>query len=416
MTSARSRRGTEEPPHLPITIADVRAAAARIDGRLQRTPAALSETLSEIAGCRVYLKFEIFQFTASFKERGALSKLLTLTDAERRNGVLTVSAGNHAQAVAHHCRRLGIPAIVVMPRFTPFSKVARTKAAGADVVLAGETFAEAVTAAIEIGAERGLTFVHPFDDPAVMAGQGTLALEFLEDCPDLDVLVAPIGGGGLISGCAVAARAVKPDIEIVGVQSAAYPGMKALFEPVEAAPGRQTIADGIAVKTPGELTRRVVAACVDEILLVKEDAIEQAVCLLAEIEKVVVEGAGATTLAAVIAHPGRFADKRVGLVLSGANIDSRTLAGCLLRGLVRDGRMIRLAIEMEDVPGSLARVASIIGEAGGNIIEVLHQRLSADLSLRYTTLEIQLETRDRRHSEAIVAALSDAGFSVTVRR
>jgi len=405
-----------EPPHLPISIADVREAAARIGVRLPRTPSAVSETLSEIAGCRVYLKFEIFQFTASFKERGALSKLLTLADAERRRGVLTVSAGNHAQAVAHHCRRLGIPVVVVMPRFTPFTKVARTKASGADVVLAGETFAEAVTAAAKLGAERGLTFVHPFDDPAVMAGQGTLALEFLEDCPEIDVLVVPVGGGGLISGCAVAAKAVKPEIEIVGVQAAAYPGMKALFEPVEAASGRQTIADGIAVKTPGELTRRVVAACVDEILLVKEDAIEQAVCLLAEIEKVVVEGAGATTLAAVIAYPDRFAGRRAGLVLSGANIDSRTLAGCLLRGLVRDGRMIRLAIEMEDVPGSLARVASIIGEAGGNIIEVLHQRLSADLSLRYTTLEIQLETRDRRHSEAIVAALADAGFTVTVRR
>ncbi|HEX6993092.1 MAG TPA: threonine ammonia-lyase [Gammaproteobacteria bacterium] len=416
MKSTRSEQGMRESSHLPITIADVRAAAERIAGRLPRTPAAVSETLSEIAGCRVYLKFEIFQFTASFKERGALSKLLTLTDAERRSGVLTVSAGNHAQAVAHHCRRLVIPATVVMPRFTPFSKVARTKACGADVVLAGETFAEAVTAAVRIGGERGLTLVHPFDDPAVMAGQGTLALEFLEDCPDLDVLVAPIGGGGLIAGCAVAAKAVKPDIEIVGVQAAAYPGMKALFEHVEVRAGRQTIADGIAVKTPGELTRRVVAACVDEILLVKEDEIEQAVCLLAEIEKVVVEGAGATTLAAVLAHAGRFAGKRVGLVLSGANIDSRTLAGCLLRGLVRDGRMIRLAIEMEDVPGSLARVASIIGEAGGNIIEVLHQRLSADLSLRYTTLEIQIETRDRLHSEAIVAALSSAGFSVTVRR
>lgn len=406
----------QAPPHLPITVADVRAAAARIGGAVKRTPAAVSETLSALSGCRVHLKFEIFQFTASFKERGALNKISTLTEAEQRAGVITVSAGNHAQAVAHHCRRLGIPATVVMPRYTPFSKVTRTEASGAEVILSGEGFAEALAAAEKLRAERGLTLVHPFDDPAVMAGQGTLALELLEDFPDLDTLVVPVGGGGLISGCAVAAKGVKPDIEVVGVQTASFPGMKALFEPVSPPAHRQTIADGIAVKTPGELTRRVVAQLVDEILLVNEDAIEHAVCLLAEIEKVVVEGAGATPLAALAAHPGRFDGKRVGLVLSGANIDSRTLAGCLLRGLVRDGRMVRLAIEMEDIPGSLARVTSIIGDAGGNIIEVLHQRLSADLSLRYTTLEIQVETRDRHHTDAILASLKAAGFSVTIRR
>lgn len=406
----------QEPSHLPVTIADVRAAAARLEGAVQRTPAALSETLSELAGCRVHLKFEIFQFTASFKERGALNKILMLSDAERRRGVLTVSAGNHAQAVAHHCRRLGIPATVVMPRHTAFSKVARTEASGAEVILAGESFTEAVEVAKGIGSERKLTLVHPFDDPEVMAGQGTIALELLEDFPDLDALIVPVGGGGLISGCAVAAKAVKPEIHVVGVQAAAFPGMKALFEPVKVEARRQTIADGIAVKTPGELTRRVVAECVDDILVVKEDAIERAVCLLAEIEKVVVEGAGATPLAAVVGNAKRFAGKRVGLVLSGGNIDSRMLAGCLLRGLVRDGRMVRLAIEMEDVPGTLARVAAVIGEAGGNIIEVLHQRLSADLSLHYTTLEIQIETRDRHHTDAIVAALVDAGLSVTIRR
>jgi threonine dehydratase len=282
--------------------------------------------------------------------------------------------------------------------------------------LTGESFAEAVEAAKRIGAERSLTLVHPFDDPQVMAGQGTVALELLEDFPELDALVVPVGGGGLISGCAVAAKAVKPDIDVVGVQAAAFPGMKALFEPVKAEGRRQTIADGIAVKTPGTLTRRVVAERVDDILLVNEDEIERAVCLLAEIEKVVVEGAGATPLAAVIAHAERFAGKRIGLVLSGGNIDSRMLAGCLLRGLVRDGRMVRLAIEMEDVPGTLARVAAVIGEAGGNIIEVLHQRLSADLSLHYTTLDIQIETRDRHHTDVIVTALADAGFSVTIRR
>src|SRR5690606_37375901 len=245
---------------------------------------------SGLAGCRVYLKFEIFQFTASVKERGALNKILSLPDAERRRGVLTVSAGNHAQAVAHHCRRLDIPATVVMPRHTAFSKVARTEASGAEVILTGESFAEAVEAAKRIGAERNLTLVHPFDDPEVMAGQGTLALELLEDFPDLDALVVPVGGGGLISGCAVAAKALRPDIDVVGVQAAAFPGMKALFEPVKAASRSQTIADGIAVKAPGMLTRRVVAEHVDEIFVVDEDAIERAVCLLAEIEKVVVEG------------------------------------------------------------------------------------------------------------------------------
>src|SRR5690606_32726598 len=283
---------------------------------------------SGLAGCRVYLKFEIFQFTASVKERGALNKILSLPDAERRRGVLTVSAGNHAQAVAHHCGRLGIPATVVMPRHTAFSKVARTEASGAEVILTGESFAEAVEAAKRIGAERHLTLVHPFDDPDVMAGQGTIALELLEDFPELDALVVPVGGGGLISGCAVAAKAVKPDIDVVGVQAAAFPGMKALFEPVKAEARRQTIADGIAVKTPGELTRRVDARGLDDILLVKENEIERADCVLAEIKKVGVEGAGATPLHAVVAQAERFAGKRIGLVLSGGNIVSRMLAGC----------------------------------------------------------------------------------------
>jgi len=407
---------TQKRPPLPIDVADVRAAAARIAGAVRRTPADVSETLSALTGCRVHLKFEIFQFTASFKERGALNKILTLTEAERRAGVLAVSAGNHAQAVAYHCRRLGIAATVVMPKSTPFSKIARTVELGAEIHLEGDGFAEAAAVAARLRAERGLALIHPFDDPAVMAGQGTLALEFLEVFPDLDALVVPVGGGGLIAGVAVAAKAVKPDIEVIGVQAAAFPGMKAALAGTEPPPPRQTIADGIAVKAPGRLTREVVAACVDDIVLVGEDAIEQAVCSLVEIEKVVVEGAGAAPLAALRAAPQRFAGRRVGLVLSGANIDSRALAGCLLRGLVRDGRMVRLAIDMEDAPGSLARVAAIIGDAGGNIIEVLHQRLSADLSLRYTTLEIQIETRDREHTRAIMAALQAGGFAVTERR
>jgi threonine dehydratase len=404
-----------KPPALPISAADVRAAAKRIEGAVRRTPADISQTLSAISGCQIHLKFEIFQFTASFKERGALNKILMLNEEERRRGVITVSAGNHAQAVAYHCRPLGIPATVVMPRHTPFSKIARTEQLGAHVILQGDDFADAVAAAARLQADNGLTVVHPFDDPAVMAGQGTLAAEFLEDFPDLDTLVVPVGGGGLIAGCAVAAKAMKPDIRVIGVQAASCAGMKAVLAGTEAVARRQTIADGIAVKTPGRLTRTVVAQLVDEILLVNEEAIERAICSLAEIEKVVVEGAGAVPLAAVAAHDELFAGKRVGLVLSGANIDSRALAGCLLRGLVRDGRIVRLSIELEDVPGSLARVTSIIGEAGGNIIEVLHQRLSADLSLRYTGLDVQLETRDRHHTEAIVDRLTEAGFTVTVR-
>ena len=398
-----------------LTLADVQAAAARTKGAVRRTPADASHTLSAILGCEIRLKFEIFQFTASFKERGALNKLLTLTDEERSRGVITVSAGNHAQAVAYHCSRLGIPAIVVMPRHTPFSKVSRAQELGADVVLEGQGFAEAVIAAEKLRAAKGATLVHPFDDPLVIAGQGTLALEFLEDFPDLDALVVPVGGGGLIAGCAVAAKTVKPHIKVIGVQTASFPGMKHALRKGDAGSHRQTIADGIAVKSPGRITQAVAAELVDDILLVNEDAIERAICALVEIEKVVVEGAGAVPLAAVAAHPKVFAGKRVGLVLSGANIDSRALAGCLLRGLVRDGRIIRLSIEMEDVPGNLARVASVIGDAGGNIIEVLHQRLSADLSLRYAGLDIQLETRDRHHTDKIVTALKQAGFAVTVR-
>jgi threonine dehydratase len=403
------------PATLPITLADVEAAARRIDGAVRRTPAELSKTLSMLRGCDVHLKFETLQFTASFKERGALNKLLTLTENERRQGVITVSAGNHAQAVAHHCRRLGIRATVVMPRHTPFSKVTRTEELGADVILKGNGFAEACGAAEELQAKHGHTFVHPFDDAAVMAGQGTLALEFLDDFPELDTLVIPIGGGGLIAGCAVAAKAVKPDIRIIGVQTASFPGMKAALGGSEAKPVRQTIADGIAVKTPGRLTMTVAAELVDDIVVVNEDAIEGAICSLVEIEKIVVEGAGAVPLAAVATYPELFAGRRVGLVLSGANIDSRALAGCLVRGLVRDGRIARLSIEMEDVPGSLARVAAVIGEAGGNILEVLHQRLSADLSLRYAALDIEIETRDRQHTDRIVDELTRVGFAVTVR-
>lgn len=396
-------------------MADIEAAADRIASGIRRTPATHSPRLSEVAGCELYLKFEIFQFTASFKERGALNKLLQLTGEEKKKGVITVSAGNHAQALAHHSKRLGIPATVVMPRTTAFTKVTRTEALGAKVILGGETFSEAAELADRIQREQALTFVHPFEDPAIMAGQGTAALEFLADFQDLDVLVVPVGGGGLISGCATAAKALRPQIEVVGIQSACYPAMIAALEGRTIHPTMQTVADGIAVKEPGALAIRVVRALVDEMMAVEEGEIERAVCLLTEIENVVAEGAGAAALAAVLARPERFRGKKVGLVLSGANIDSRVLAGCLMRGLLRDGRMVRLYVKMEDVAGSLAKVATVIGQYGGNILEVLHHRMSVDITARYTGIEILVETKGCEHTTQITDALENAGFQVSFK-
>lgn len=398
---------------LPISFDDVKTAAETIEGAVLDTPAQRSVTLSELTGADIALKFEIFQFTASFKERGALNRLSALSEEERARGVVAMSAGNHAQGVAYHAARLSVPATIVMPEGTPFTKVRNTERLGATVVTAGETLSEATEAARGLESEEGLTFIHPFDDPLVMAGQGTLALEFLRDFPDLEMLAVPIGGGGLISGIAVAAKHINPAIKIVGVQSEAYPGMKAALEGREISPNKVTIAEGIAVKKPGELTRKVVRELVDDILVVKESQIEDAIDALMEIEKVVVEGAGAAGLAAVQQYPDRFEGKRVGIPLCGGNIDPRTLSFCVMRGMVRDGRISRLRVTTLDLPGALAKVTAIVAKAGGNIMEVYHQRQFASAPVKYTEIELVVETKDRRHTDRLIAALTDGGLEVT---
>ena len=399
---------------LPISFTDIEAAAAVIKGAVHDTPADYSQTLSAVTGAEIFLKFEIFQFTASFKERGALNKLSSLTPAQREAGIVAMSAGNHAQGVAYHAQRLGIPATIVMPEGTPFTKIRNTERLGAEIVLAGETLFEATDTARRLEAEQGLTFIHPYDDPLIMAGQGTLALEFLRDFPDLDVLVIPIGGGGLISGNAIAAKHIRPDIEIIGVQTEAYPSMRSALEGRDdIVPSKMTIAEGIAVKKAGMLTREVVRAMVDDILIVKEPMIEDAIDALMEIEKVVVEGAGAAGLAAVIQFPERFRGRRVGLPLCGGNIDPRTLAFCVMRGMVRDGRISRLRVTTLDSPGALAKVTRIVAEAGANVIEVYHQRQFATAPVKYTEIEFVVETKDSGHAERLVQALEDAGLDVT---
>lgn len=398
---------------LPIGITDVEAAAERIAGQVVETPVIRSGPLSERYEADVFLKLETFQFTASFKERGALNRLLTLEEEERRRGVVAMSAGNHAQGVARHATRLGIPATIVMPLGTPFTKVRNTERLGARVELHGRNLQEALAHALELVEREGRVFVHPFDDPLVMAGQGTLGLEFLRVVPDLEVLVVPIGGGGLISGVATAAKTLRPEIEVIGVQSAAYPSMKAALEGREIAPAGMTIAEGIAVKTAGELTRRVVAALVDDILIVEEWRIEDAIDLLVEVEKVVAEGAGAAPLAALELARERIRGRRVGLVVTGGNIDPRTLSFCMMRRMVRDGRLCRLRVTAPDLPGALSRVAGVIGDARGNIQEVVHQRPFARAPVRYTEIEIVIETKDRDHKCAVMRALEEADFEVT---
>ncbi len=396
---------------MDITIDDIRAAAALIEGAVLRTPTLVSRTLSEICGAEVVLKFENLQHTASFKERGALVKLSSLDAEERGAGVIAVSAGNHAQGVAYHAGRLGIPATIVMPEATPFNKVAHTEQLGARVVLEGGDLEAAGKRARRIEKAEGLTFIHPYDDARIVAGQGTVALEMLEDAPGLDALVVPVGGGGLIAGMAIAAKAIQPDIEVVGVEAELYPAMSQVLAGRAVAVGGQTIAEGIAVKTPGRINRAIVGALVDDIVLVSEDAIERAVMLLIEVEKTVAEGAGAAALAALLAHGRRFAGRRVGIVVSGGNIDSRLLANVLLRGLVRDGRLVRLRVEVPDAPGTLANVARLIGESGGNIVEIYHQRLFYDVPARLAELDVVLETRDAAHVRQIVAGLEDAGLA-----
>jgi threonine dehydratase len=399
-----------------VTLEDVQRAAGRLAGQVENTPCLHSRTLSQITGAEVYLKFENLQFTASFKERGALNRLLALTGDERRRGVIAVSAGNHAQGVAYHAQRMGVPAVIVMPRFTPTVKVERTRGFGAEVILSGDSFDDTKTEAARVAAERGLTMVHPYDDAAVIAGQGTIALEMLAEHPDLDCLCVAIGGGGLISGIATAARGLRPGIEIIGVQAEHFPSMYALFKGVEMASAAATLAEGIAVRQPGELTRQIVRQRVDDIVLVSEGDIEQAIVMLLEIEKTVVEGAGAVGLAALIRHKARFAGRKVGIVLCGGNIDPMVLAAIIERGMVRAGRLARIRVACRDVPGELARAATVVGGAGANIEEVQHQRAFTTLPAQTAQLQMVLHTRGVEHIEQVLKALRDAGLPAEVDR
>jgi threonine dehydratase len=394
---------------MSVCLKDIRAAAQAIANDIVRTPCLLSRTLSEIAGAQLYLKFENQQFTASFKERGALNRLQALNTASRKRGVIAVSAGNHAQGVAFHAQRLGVPAVIVMPRFTPHVKVVHTRNFGAEVLLHGENFDAAKEYATRLIRERGLTFIHPYDDPAVIAGQGTIALEMLDAWPDLDVLIVPIGGGGLISGMAVAAKAINPAIQVVGAETLRFPrGTAPHF-------GEHTIADGIAVKVPGALTLELVRKFVDEIVLVDEGDIEEAMLLLLEVEKTVVEGAGAVGLAAILKHRDRFAGKKVGLVLCGGNIDPLTLTDIIQRGMVRAGRLTRLHVQMRDLPGSLAQVTHVLGEVNANIDEVHHHRAFTTLPVQSAEVEFVVRTRGSEHIQQIVDELAQAGFTASVR-
>jgi threonine dehydratase len=396
-----------------VTIASVRAAAARLAGHVENTPCLHSRTLSQITGTSVYLKFENLQFTASFKERGALNKLSVLTADQRARGVIAVSAGNHAQGVAYHAQRLGIPAVIVMPRFTPMVKVERTKGFGAEVVMSGDTFDDAKAEAARLAGSRALTMVHPYDDLDVIAGQGTVALEMLAQQPDIDCLCVAVGGGGLISGVATVARALKPSIDVIGVQTDQFPAMYSAFKGVQMPSANATLAEGIAVKQPGDLTLEIVKRLVDDLVLVSEGDIEQAIVMLLEIEKTVVEGAGGAGLAAMLRHPARFAGRKVGLILCGGNIDPMVLADIIERGMVRAGRLARIRVHTRDVPGELARAATLIGHAGANVEEVAHQRTFTTLPVQNAELEFVLQTRGPDHIEEVLRTLRAAGLYAT---
>ncbi len=395
---------------MSVTLDDIHAAADRLRGHIERTPCRRSRTLSQIVGAEVWLKFENLQFTAAFKERGALNKLLQLTEAEKKRGVIAASAGNHAQGLSYHGQRLGVPVTIVMPRLTPMVKVEHTRGFGAEVILQGETYDDASLYAREIRDQRDLVFVHAFDDLDVIAGQGTIALEMLQDAPDLEVLPIPIGGGGLISGMATAAKAIRPDIRIVGLEAAMYPSFTARMRGFRPNIGGQTIAEGIAVKTVGELTYSIARPLIDEVLLIEEGDLERAVALYVNVEKTVAEGAGAASLAALLAYPGKFRNEKVGLVLCGGNIDTRLLASVLTRELIRERRMTSFRIIGDDRPGLLATVSAVIGGAGGNIIEVAHNRLSLDVPAKGAEFDIMVETRDSRHTDEITEALREHGY------
>jgi threonine dehydratase len=396
----------------PPTIDDIRAAEQRIRGAVVRTPMLLSRTLSEIIGAEVWLKFENLQFTAAYKERGALNKLLQLSEEERGRGVIAASAGNHAQAVAYHAKRLGIPAVIVMPEPTPSVKVNQTEGHGAEVVLHGDMFDDAYAKARELALEKGYVFVHPFDDPQIIAGAGTVGLELLEDAPGLDTIVVPIGGGGLMSGVSIAARALKPDIELIGVEAELYPSMKCAIEGCHLPLGGDTLAEGIAVKQPGELTSRILKELANDVVLVSERDLERAVSMLVGIEKTVVEGAGAAGLAAMLADPQRYHGKKVATILCGGNIDTHLLANVLVRDLVRTGRIARLHVAAHDQPGALAAITGKVYEAGVNIIEINHSRIFTRLPAKDTVIEVECEARDAKAIDDVVARLEAAGFRV----
>ncbi|MDP8917019.1 MAG: threonine ammonia-lyase [Pseudomonadota bacterium] len=395
---------------MTVTLDDIKAAADRIAGQVEHTPCIRSRTLSQITGAEVWVKFENLQFTGSFKERGALNKLLQLTEDERRRGVICASAGNHAQALAYHAARLGIPAVIVMPKPTPQVKVEQTRSHGAEVILEGEVFDDAYACCLRIQAERGLVLVHAFDDDDVMTGQGTAALEMLADAPDLDVLIVPIGGGGLIAGMATAAKALKPGIEVIGVVAAMYPSFTAKKRGERAVCGGATIAEGIAVKAVGEKPFAQALPLIDDILLCEEWAFEQAVALYCLIEKTTAEGAGAGGLAAMLAYPERFRGRKVGLILCGGNIDARLLASVLNRELVREKRIITLRVAGDDRPGMLATLTRVIGEQGGNIIDVAHNRMALHVPAKGAEFEVMLETRGEAHGREIMDALSERGY------
>ena len=400
---------------MTVTLEDVDVAAGVIRDAVVRTPSTVSETLSDLLGCVVVVKFENLQFVASFKERGARNKLASLTADERARGVVAVSAGNHAQAVARHAHLLGIDATIVMPETTPYVKIGRTKALGGRVELHGESVAEAMAFGHELVAREHRTFVHPFDDPKVIAGQGTVALELLTDHRNLDAVVVPVGGGGLLAGMSVVARAIAPSVRLIGVQTESYPSMaRALAHDDTPVAGGPTMADGIAVAQAGTLTAALLAEAGAEIVTVSERSIEEGVNLFLEIEKVVAEGAGAAGLAALIDHRDLFAGQRVGVVLTGGNIDPRLLSSVILRGLVHSGRLSRLRVWLDDRPGSLARLTAVVGAAGGNIVEVQHQRLFAAAPIRSTEVELAVETMDRDHAEMLVLSLQDNGYRVAV--
>ncbi|MBN8485224.1 MAG: threonine ammonia-lyase [Sphingomonadales bacterium] len=398
---------------LQLSLEDVRAAAARIEGAVVRTDCDYSRTLSEITGADIWLKFENLQFTAAYKERGALNALLHLSDEQRARGVIAASAGNHAQGLSYHGSRLGIPVTIVMPRPTPTVKVMQTEAVGGTVVLEGETFDEAYAHARSMERQLGLTFIHPFDHPLVAAGQGTVALEMLEDVPDLDMLVIPVGGGGLSTGMGVAARAIKPDIALIGVEAELFPSMYNKLKHDDLPCGGDTLAEGIAVKEPGQFTSNLLRGLLDDIVLVDEGSLERAVSLLLQIEKTVAEGAGAAGLAAVLAHPSRFKGRKIGIPITGGNIDTRLLANVLLRDLARSGRLARLRLTLQDRPGALFKVMREFDRHNVNIIEIYHQRIFTHLPAKGLITDIECEARDKEQLDALVETLREMGYSVT---